>query len=1119
MRVLTIASIGFRAAGGVAPGFVDCGQIQRIPVGWKRQENFVSQCRFLSKKAYWWNILQNYEVSFDPRLFDDLEQINKDRKNNSVSQSRIKVPESKKYITSLVPILTEEASRKIACPMKLLSLISRFVKAFKLDDVIAPQNIIEFLLSWPNSKKSEKCETTLNIESKQVVSYEIRYDTKACEIHTKHLLSMIPSCIEKCTILRRCLRNFEESGKSGNDYEKYDLILSLYYRELTALIVEDTQRDTSNKRYIEERECIIRRRDALQIFDTFFTDGNNGARPQVQKLFLPLPKTFKLDNKTPVRNICGVLGNKSKNSDKAFDPLEYLEPFLSIDSDFSTSKALAPLCNALGLPPGYIHARLLCIRFEHSKRIGASLPSFDIYVRPVLNRLRSNDDRAELSEWCANEYGYESTERLKSLTTALDLAIGASNELERRIRLAPEPRDSTLLTKGENALDAVKRISSETSALSDKILVRDIFENHDNRECRSLSSRVKQILSSLIDTIQYKHADGPFLTPEIFIEGLLIEGSLMASESILDEKIGFKMHHFREVARIVHLACKSLAGQYSHINLGRLARKIIRKWLAHGDDQTLNVSSQEKMNDRSYFHRNTETNLNTSIDIDDEDTANFSMDLNAIALSQSVWTDDLGTQAVRKEHVSTVTLDEEPSALKALGNPREMSDFTNARVGLRVAFVMSFAEDFHSSESHKQAENKENINSHAKNIIQTKSNYEERCQEERKTKSCSQALMKEHAKFLLDIVFAKNNSFTLDSDISVLSESNSCKNKPSTISKMPENTSNYNKRKEKKMTFTFTMRHRALRAASVLCPQRILESTIEAENYFRGEALTIAQCCFGSFLAMEIEQMGLPLPHSDIVQLSIMHYPSYARALWRSHGNSECKGFKGRLLFLLLQLSLKDDATLGDQSLLLSICRKIRTMKLPRTQLCVCESLLQSKHLKSLLDYNNGEGYEMLVDMVTKSAKEVLAELRDIIESVDTSSSFASALRRVAIIFSKLPERDSNQKLLSHLVESICKLVTQRSHKDNCDLNAMIRTTLLEQAIESSFAIQKVDLRSRAITKILRTEGGRTLLEKHCNIDPSRSSENLKDAQNTENCNILLQLSNDSLNARITSLR
>ena len=126
----------------------------------------------------------------------------------------------------------------------------------------------------------------------------------------------------------------------------------------------------------------------------------------------------------------------------------------------------------------------------------------------------------------------------------------------------------------------------------------------------------------------------------------------------------------------------------------------------------------------------------------------------------------------------------------------------------------------------------------------------------------------------------------------------------------------------------------------------------------------------------------------------------------------------------------------------------------------------------------------MVVDMVTKSAKEVLVELRKIIESVVTSSSsFASALHRVAIIFSKLPERDSNQKLILHLAESICKLVTLRSHKDKCESNAMIRTNLLEQAIEASFAIQKVDLRSRAIKKILRTEGGKILLQKHLKID------------------------------------
>ena len=189
----------------------------------------------------------------------------------------------------------------------------------------------------------------------------------------------------------------------------------------------------------------------------------------------------------------------------------------------------------------------------------------------------------------------------------------------------------------------------------------------------------------------------------------------MASESILDKKVGFEMHLFCEVSRIVHLPCKSLAGQYSHNNFGQIARKIVRKWLAHGDDQNLNVSTQEKINDGTFFHRNTETNLYSSMDMDDEDTANFSMDLNAVALSQSVWTDDIETQAASKGHVLTVTLDEEPSALKILGNTREISDYMNARVGLRVVFIMSFAEDF-LSRSISETENVSAQNSDTKTL-------------------------------------------------------------------------------------------------------------------------------------------------------------------------------------------------------------------------------------------------------------------------------------------------------------------------------------------------------------------------------------------------------------------
>jgi len=61
---------------------------------------------------------------------------------------------------------------------------------------------------------------------------------------------------------------------------------------------------------------------------------------------------------------------------------------------------------------------------------------------------------------------------LKSLQIALELAIGASNDIERKIHdMAPNTNNSTVTDKARKALDTVKRISAETSALSDKIQV------------------------------------------------------------------------------------------------------------------------------------------------------------------------------------------------------------------------------------------------------------------------------------------------------------------------------------------------------------------------------------------------------------------------------------------------------------------------------------------------------------------------------------------------------------------------------------------------------------------------------------------------------------------------
>ena len=68
----------------------------------------------------------------------------------------------------------------------------------------------------------------------------------------------------------------------------------------------------------------------------------------------------------------------------------------------------------------------------------------------------------------------------------------------------------------------------------------------------------------------------------------------------------------------------------------------------------------------------------------------------------------------------------------------------------------------------------------------------------------------------------------------------------------------------------------------------------------------LRDCTYGAFVAKEIEEMGLPLPHDDLGRLSSMHFLSFARTLWRHHRGMRTSG---RLLLLLLQMSLREAET------------------------------------------------------------------------------------------------------------------------------------------------------------------------------------------------------------------
>ena len=103
------------------------------------------------------------------------------------------------------------------------------------------------------------------------------------------------------------------------------------------------------------------------------------------------------------------------------------------------------------------------------------------------------------------------------------------------------------------------------------------------------------------------------------------------------------------------------------------------------------------------------------------------------------------------------------------------------------------------------------------------------------------------------------------------------------------------------------------------------------------------KCAFVSFVAMEIEVMGLPLPHSDLLQLSSMHFSSYARTLWRNHGaSSSTRGFSGRLHLLLLELCINQQESI-DWELVMILFSELERLELSRSLLLACECAVKSR--------------------------------------------------------------------------------------------------------------------------------------------------------------------------------
>jgi len=332
-----------------------------------------------------------------------------------------------------------------------------------------------------------------------------------------------------------------------------------------------------------------------------------------------------------------------------------------------------------------------------------------------------------------------------------------------------------------------------------------------------------------------------------------------------------------------------------------------------------------------------------------------------------------------------MTADEEQSSIKAT-TARETSEFLCTRTALRVAFVMSFAEGFH-------PENDDNLNEENLDPNQTRDCFG--CFLEDNTRK--------HAKYLLSLVFSKDKHKCDEVGESVRSG----------LGNGSVNTKRVAASEAKALTFA--MRHRSLRAASALCPEGVIHEIVAEEGFLRGEKCTLSMCCFGVFVAKEIEAMGLALPHSDLIQLSMMHKPSYARTLWRHCGKSTKQEHRGRLMLLMLELALKDGIVV-DSQLVASILQEIIAFNLPRTNLLVCECMAHA------VLTNVGEIWSLLMKVMKNLTKSVLHDFLIQTDHHHNDQKSSSTIQRVGSLMVNFIRNGISQKEIEVLMTSLTRV-------------------------------------------------------------------------------------------------
>jgi hypothetical protein len=972
-RVSTLANVGKAIS---SESDTSHGKLGFFAVGWHKQSRFSYQCRHLAVRAQWWTILRKYGVDFDPQRFDGG---GADDRTGTTESARGEA----KYVASLIPELVAGMSRTLSTP-DVVHLSTMFAATFGLQRDQVIQRYIEFLLSPP---------TQDNTGNGLGRSRDVRFDLDRCERTAKALLRLLQPAMKQSAVLRRCLVTLEGTRTCDQDYERFSLVLCLYHESLVHVVDRDlTVLELDPMPFEAELELIDRRRDALAILSSFFQGEKALERPPLTSLFLPLAVPFNHDSAVPQLPTSGILGVDARNQD-SFDPLQPLEDVLSSSHDLGTATALAPLCLPLGLPQGYIHARALMGRFRKSFEHRTAFPSFENDVIPVFNRIRLAHEKAVLAEWCAAQYVNSDEEKLKCLDLALHSAMQASTELEQHRHRNSRGDDRKLEELEINALEAVKRITSLKAALFDRLRVKSTLRSVDSMS----QGAVTLVTEELIRLMELEVKENSDLSPEQLVDFLLSTGSVLAANASMDDNVAFSTSQFRRFATGVHEACKGISEEHSHIHCGRRAKRFARAWLFYGDDSTKDGKVSTSIEPHHPVVLAQPTGL-MDIEEEPEDTIDFVMDLSDLQGEGDGWGDDIGPGKTMGQE--RFTSEEEPSALKAVAS-REVSELSSGRAALRIAFVMGFVGD-----NEAATDNDENSRATSNRSQPNKSETKRvgllaRVVTTRDSRQDVKVL--DLSRELLRIVFAKpgvsSNLFSRSSSFEM------------------DTTTVHHDASDGQKTITFAMRHRALRTASILCPQEALEQVAKEEGFLRTDGIraecSLRQCTFGVFVAKEIEEMGLPLPHSDLGQLSSMHFLSYARALWRHHRDGDIKGSKGRLLLLLLEMSLRDNVT--DAAFLDSLLNEMAQIYLPRTLLLAAERIVPVlEQRKGSIDTTS------LTRALVTAAKPILSELHRVgsSEELDDEDAMSSltTVRRLGKVAVALSDSVEGQQQLQHFV-------------------------------------------------------------------------------------------------------